>query len=275
MSALPTYDPDTRTLTWHRQADWVEAGREAVDAGGFRREQLAARFIGGTVEQAHKYARDGWLEGVQAPDTRTAAQIAERLAPFHRRRGVTRSVAGFRPDVAAYMAGRPDHMLKHGTRTANLPVVTLVVGCGARGSIGHDHIARRGTVISSIVSGLLASGRQVEIWADWTISGSGYSGRLTDRVLVKGARDVVDPARLAYILGSPLAHRVYRFGAGASRQAKEAGYPYRWDWPGYCRSHDPRPEAYVDGAVLVPKIAGPWYDRDTEALLNIVTAALT
>lgn len=108
-------------------------------------------------------------------------------------------VTGTDVDVGRYLTGIPECMIDY--PLIEVPrvgrVITVCASVSVSGSVSAATIVQRGQVLTALAMHLSRLGLNLELWADFSTSGG------TIRTLVKGANDVIDPARILYAYAHP------------------------------------------------------------------------
>jgi hypothetical protein len=151
-------------------------------------------------------ARLGWTEQLDsALDlAESAVETADKQHMMDSFNSPVWDVTGAMVDVGAYLAGTPECMVDYPLSTTSKVgrVITLCASVCYFGSIGSETINRRGRVIVALALALSRLGHNVELWAD--ISSESMSGDVLHmRVLVKGADDELDPAKVMFAYAHP------------------------------------------------------------------------
>ena len=145
-----------------------------------------------------------WQEGasmVRNGVARAAEMSKQRQAP-----AIENSVAGFLPDVPAYLAGVPDNMLAMAETgiVAVSPIISIGVP-NAQGGVDGKSIMNRGIAIVTLVDALESQGYRVEVHTALGCK-SPYSGDkvLCDAtVIIKQANEPWNPNSMAFGMGHP------------------------------------------------------------------------
>lgn len=121
-------------------------------------------------------------------------------------------VAGCEVDVARYLAGEPENMIDYEITSTPRSgrVIILCASVTYSGSISADTIKRRGQAITALAMALTRLGFACELWVDMSTKIKNYAART--RVLVKGANDEIDPARIMFAYSHPSMLRAIGFG---------------------------------------------------------------
>lgn len=108
-------------------------------------------------------------------------------------------VTGAEVDVAKFLTGEPECMIDYpAVPTPKMGrVITLCASVAASCSVTTEQYVFRGTVVTALALQLARMGLGIELWADMS------SGDYTAKTLIKGANDVLDPAKVMFAYGSP------------------------------------------------------------------------
>lgn len=214
---------------------------------------------GGPLSEIVKLGRYGWPDAM--PDALTAAENAVRtvekdheLTTFHQQWDVAGSVV----DIGAYLAGDPECMIEYplAPTVKTGRVITLCASMAISGSVDPEHITARGQVVTAFALALSKLGYSLELWMDFTTTS--FGGRRGDgkktataRVLVKGANDSLDPAKVQFAFAHPGLLRGLGFAwmhglPGRFRQALNVGH-------GYGIPKAPRQDL-PDGTIYLPDV---------------------
>lgn len=157
--------------------------------------------------------KNGWEMGLREamPISETALKTVEtetELPSFN----AEWLMSGSEVDVGRYLQGIPECMIEYEPTTISKVgrVITLCASVSASGSISAESMLRRGAAVVGLAMALEQCGHAMEIYAEMHATGRNDSDGTT-RVLVKGAHDQIDPARIAYALGHPGMLRRFAF----------------------------------------------------------------
>lgn len=207
------------TCTYDSLDEVAAAAAKRVDTpgnicGGHSR---AEDFNGHTsFKAALDLARTGWTKHLDKTLSLSESAVtsveseAEELS-FHAQWDVT----GCEVDVARYLNGEPENMIDY--PMTYMPkqgrIITLVASVAYSAAIDSQQIIQRGQIITAFALALSRLGISVELWVDWTLSGFGRNSvNARVRVLVKGANDTLDPARILFAYSHPAMLRQVLFG---------------------------------------------------------------
>lgn len=202
--------------------------------------------------EALKLAREGWQEHLDSAVevAESAVNLIEQDHEVDRFEPVW-DLSGSEVDIGRYVAGEPENMIDYPMRKVAKPgkVITLCASIAYSAAIGTDTIIRRGQVITAFALALSRLGHSVELWFDCTMGGNRMDGNT--RVMVKGANDVLDPARVlaAYAHPSTLRHLVF---------ASTHAWPYKFRKAcgigrDYGKPSKP-PETLPEGTIYLPEL---------------------
>ena len=131
-----------------------------------------------------------------------SAAVKMRAADGSRRAFVD-SVAGFAPNVPAYLRGLPLSMISKGTKTANNKVVDLVYNMAAASMVDKTEIAEAGAKILTAIQAAEKNGYRVNLYAGslgQNSDGSELSGAF---IKIKDSGTYITPSKIAFFLVNP------------------------------------------------------------------------
>lgn len=175
-------------------------------------------------DDAFRLARDGW----QSKQDEAINIAEEAIREIETEMDIDRwepvwDVTGGAVDIGQYLAGEPECMMEY--PVTPIPstgrVVTICTSVAASGSIDPEELISRGTMIAGLAMMLERMGYNTEIWADLSVEGFRTGHKLEERILVKSARDMIDPSRILYAIANPSMLRIIGFAA-------MHGLPYEW-----------------------------------------------
>ena len=194
--------------------------------------------------------RQGWREGadrlVAGVDAFAQAHPVPDLTPAY-----NYDVAGEMPDVAAFCAGEPEHMITPEDRGEDRPksVVRIVLQGGYPHYIKAHQVEAYGVALLSVIDALKESGRSVGI--EWSSVNSGDDDLMVIRDIgVARPGDPLDISALAAVL-HPTMNRRIRFALDELTPRMEKGFQDGYGIPE--RTYPPG--LRKDGHVYPP---GPW-----------------
>lgn len=162
-------------------------------------------WAGGSLAEVAELARTGWtdklaevLDIAEHAVTETVQQHEEfTFAPVF-------DVAGGDVDVARFLAGEPECMVDYPlTKTSKVGrVITLCASITVSGAYTPEELIRRGMIVTALAFAIERLGHSVELWADHSVTDDDGM-RETQRIRVKGANDMVDPARIVFAYAHP------------------------------------------------------------------------
>ena len=238
--------------TYDGIADWQEACFKHQKVAS---DNVSDSFAGGSWADVTEYLRHGWEEGIKAslPIAESALETIDRELP-HDSFESEWLLTGSEVDVGRYLQGVPECMIEYRPVKVSRVgrVVTLVVSVAISAAVSESSIIKRGAAIVGLAMALEEAQHACEIWLDWSNSpmGADQSSVMTIRTPVKLAHDSIDPAMLAYLLGHPTVLRRMMFAAGHELPASIRSHYGIGTY--YGMPHDPRPELYPDGAIILP-----------------------
>lgn len=219
------------TVTYHSLLDFAAAAEERIKYGRYkdrRHYERGSEWSGGDgVDTVMRLARDGWDKHLDA-SLEIMSSAVELVEKEHEelRPEMTFDVAGDYVDIGRYLAGEPECMIDYPLTPVANPgkVITLCASVCYSSALSADTIVKRGQIICAFALALSRLGHSIEMWADMS-SGSEVTGRV--RVLVKGADETLDPARILFAYAHPAFLRVLGFmvwDGSPYRQDQGAGY---------------------------------------------------
>jgi hypothetical protein len=234
-------DQDGRTHFWTHFLDW----REFLTAC-----QAPAEW-GNVEDLTHtlQLAKYGWPEGRKLFKT-----ITEKLNPMesplrNMKHATTNDVAGYQPDIQAFLSGAPDHMINYGDQTIEAaPIVQLQINIDAPGAVPGSYMANHAVAVASLVDALETQGYQCELrLANATFSNKGPNGSTLTMYTCefKKAGEPLDPDLTVFALGHPDVLRQLLFSI--YRSSKEVGRRFG---NGYGAPTMSIPEDYTDPGVI-------------------------
>ena len=151
---------------------------------------------------AMKLAREGWEKGRKEAEKKRAA-FAALLGNKVRRPVLAHAVAGFSPDVGAYLAGEPECMFTRETieTEAHGKIVRLVVNGALSASVSESTLLTRGAFVCALAEALECAGYSVEIevlsvWQDHAGSAKHFLS-----FPLKRSDEMLEVDRLAFVSG--------------------------------------------------------------------------
>jgi hypothetical protein len=165
-------------------------------------------WSGASMADALNMAHTGWEEKLAETlnISESAVELAEREHEVMRFTEVAYDVCGDSVDIGRYLAGEPECMMDWPLQPTSAVgrVITLCASVSASGSVDSSDLIERGQVIAALALALSHIGHSIELWVDASSEASDGSGKTTrQRILVKGANDTLDPARILYAFAHP------------------------------------------------------------------------
>lgn len=182
------------------------AERHFVNDTAYRGRGIRPSFTGvESLSELKTLAIDGWAE--EAAHAMSIAESAiETVAQDVSMPSFTAdwAVAGSEVDVARYLSGEPECMIEY--EPVATPrygrVIVLCSSISVSGSVSTETIKRRGHAVAALAFALANMGFSTELWVDMT--SKARNGDLdSTRVLVKGANDEIDAARIMFAFAHP------------------------------------------------------------------------
>lgn len=168
-------------------------------------------------------ALKGWPDGTD----RLAKGVRALPAPTATHHKRMHDVGGDFPDVARYLSGMPDSMIRRGRQTGVKPIVHLVVNVAVSANITAYQFLTMGTAMALVIDQLEASGRRVEL--DTALLHSMPAGPSLEGWKIKRADEHLDFGVLAFSLAHPASARRLSFAlrerTGRAYQTTGYGYP--------------------------------------------------
>jgi hypothetical protein len=210
-------DTNTCTATFDSLSElveWLESTPRADGAGKASEKTDYSNWDHGCgYSGALEYARGKvWKDGQDAMVKGTAHATAMRKPAQVPQLGY--DVAGFLPDVPAYLAGDPDHMLSvtdMADAQSSKPVVSIALS-GFSAGCSDQAMTNRGVAFMSLVDALEDDGYRCEVYFASSIdNGPGRAAHL--KTCIKKAADHWNPATAAFALAHPAMFRRFWFAA--------------------------------------------------------------
>jgi len=271
---------DTRRfLDWDQVVHMAEFGQDTMpgECRSSREDRSSGygsgsnHWAGGTFEQGMEMAKNGWPEGTKKMlDVRDDvwARISDRIIdpqPVY-------DVCGAVPDVAAFLGGEPECMLRvedeervgtHGN------VLEIVINIGALSDVEAEEINFRGAGIASIIDVL----EQLGYYCNVTLvsRATDYGGKCGIRydIYLKGSSEPFDVDKFAFAVISPAMLRRVIFSLRECENEEVRGEVGIKECGGYGRSS----EVSVEEGVLYFPLT---YDLNSnEQVFDFVVKTLT
>ena len=218
-------------FTYQSVAEFADAAEES----GESRSLSDDKWRGATWDETLILARNGWADELDS-----ALQLAESAIETADKEHMTDSfnqpvwdVTGAQVDVGAFLAGTPECMIDYPLSTTSKAgrVITLCASVIYSCALEPETVKKRGRLITALALALSRLGHNVELWAD--LSGKNGDGVIRHRVLVKGADDELDPARIMYAYAHPTMLRQLHFSVmeGRGFRASQMPMPPKRDLP--------------------------------------------
>jgi len=185
-------------------AKYIDATPREPDAGNVSEQtSRGSEWTDMSYTDAMKLAHNGgyWKEGAE----RMVAGVADAAAlrENFQQPVISNDVAGFAPDVPAYLAGVPDCMMamqEGDMSTAQLPVVTIGVGTYASG-VSSEAVFNRGVAILSLIDAVEAIGYRVQLDYVGDNCDGGNDNQII-RTTLKRSQDTWNPGSVAFALAN-------------------------------------------------------------------------
>lgn len=222
-----------------------------------------------SIEAALSLARNGWqeaeVEALNIVDSAIDAIDAETDVVAFR---PLFAMSGAEVDMGRYLSGEPECMVDYELITAPSAgrVITLCASVCVSAAVSNETIKKRGYGIAALAFALMRLGFAVELWADITISGSGFGGKALGqmRILVKGLNDELDPSKVMFGYAHPAMLRGLGLPVGHEFEPKLAqrlGIGRGYGRPAPCIEDLP------EGTIYLPEICS---NRDVPDAYNML-----
>ena len=198
-----------------------------------------------TYDNALDLLRTGWADGREQMGAMAAAYPPRSSAV----QAVDLDVAGYRPDIALYLAGEPACM-QTSIETRSSPFVSIAMNIVVSASTPPAWVMNYGIGLASMIHGFETSGYSVEAIATMS-TGNGSSVNRMD-LEIKQAGQRLDTDRLAFICGHPAMTRRLYFGW---LECKTAGHKYGAGYGSICESEHPDADITVPSIIQHPEVA--------------------
>jgi hypothetical protein len=191
----------------------------------------------------------GWDEDL-AETLAIAESAVDKVEREHEVQAFTPTwdVTGCEVDVARYLSGEPENMIDFPTTT--LPkqgrVITVCASISYSAAIEPDVIKRRGQTLCALALLLSRLGYAAELWVCMTTK----SGRKVaeTKVMVKGANDTLDPAKVMFAYAHPGSLRVLMFAIQDSHARKGFNFGFGRGTP------EPPIRDLPEGTIYLPEL---------------------
>lgn len=142
---------------------------------------------------------NGDTECAKKVEKATAEKI--RVLNTSTRRTITQDVAGYRPNVGAFLAGKPKSMWRKQTTHTPKPVVTIYYLNGMPGYVtADDAVITSAKLLASIIQIERTQGVKVNLYVCWGAYQSNSEDTATIAVKVKDSNQPFNITRLAYAM---------------------------------------------------------------------------
>lgn len=213
---LITTDNDVRefTRTYDSLAELADEAPKLCKGYQDEFQSMRSWRGGASPDQALELARMGWTAKVA--ETLTIAQQAVETIERDHEVPVflpTYDFSGVEVDVSRFLDDEPECMIDYPLTPIVKAgrIITLCASVVFSGIIDQKHIVKRGQAVAALAMALADCGYGFEIWADFSIEG--HSSFVRNRVLVKGAHDLLDPAKILFALAHPAMSRTLMFAS--------------------------------------------------------------
>ena len=187
-------------------AQWLDVTPRLSGAGHSSTNTHASYSwdLGVSYDETMKIAAKGgyWMEG--AAMVRNGVARAAEMSKQSQAPAIENSVAGFLPDVPAYLAGVPDNMMAMAETgiVAVSPIISIGVP-NASGGVGGESIMNRGIAIVTLVDALESQGYRVEVHTALGCKGFNDQTLCDATVIIKQANEPWNPNSMAFGMGHP------------------------------------------------------------------------
>lgn len=209
-----------------------------------------------TPGTAFAMARDGWDAHLDetldlARETVETVEAETELMAFTPQWDVT----GAMVDVGEYLAGVPECMIEipPAPTTKYGRVVTMCASASYSCGVNAERLIERGKVITALAIELSRLGISLELYADMSASAD---GQYRSRILVKGANDILDPAKILFAFAHPGLLRVLSLTA---MHGMSPGDRKRMHVGGGYGCPTPPKEDLPEGTIYLPEVKS-WGD---------------
>lgn len=213
--------------------------------------------------EAMQLAEFGWPEGLDRIKP-MVARFDSRIGRAMKSHQPEYDVVGECPDVGAFLAGEPEHMIRFEDKESDRRIVKIVFNATCSSAVSKDVIMRRGATACALVDALESSGIRAEIEVIFSVVGGSTIEHVT-KVMMKLADEPLNMDRMAFGLAHPSFLRRLLFRAIELEDAKAQraiGYGY-----GNCKDI---PES-GRGDIYFPSISGNYsWQTEDEAFAQAV-----
>lgn len=225
--------------------------------------------------EAANLARDGWHEGVKRIGD-LSRDLGEDIGEILPETSYYMDVSGFEPDVGAYLAGEPEHMIDYTTTPGAGRHIHIVVNLSAAARHSAETLMFRGLLAAGVVDAFEQMGHQVTLDAVMFTQQGGTYDRFTMVSHVKRAGEPLDLERTAFALAHPAMLRRLAFAIMESipdsnvRRGLDVGFSYgtpKDDPDEFMPGHE-KPDLYIGSANDVES-----YDEVLERIKNYLVEA--
>ena len=184
---------------------WGDGSRQRGSAGYFNSHT--------TFEEFHRDMQYGWKE-LGTHGEQIDLRILAKDEDYIQTQGLARDISGYRPDVAAFVAGDPENMFVTKDTMARGPVLSILAATTGTSDITNRSLKNRGTALAYWIDMIESAGIRVEfdIWGAIT-SGTGGTQYQRDGMechyfcQIKRAQDPMEYNRIATAISTSDIHR--------------------------------------------------------------------
>lgn len=217
---------------------FLKAAKDGVDRRGGAADRPDEGWGGGLwsgaedFDQAYNWAANGGWEPDGIVSLRNSFDdLVPKLRKFTDYAVEARpDTSGFQVDVAAYVAGEPEHMWEWvpDEQTVTRRALCLVIGHSISAGVSSRALFIRGQACVALVRALQLLGYELEIWSEESLSSWGGSPGVprhySTLVRLHGAGEPMDESAVEFAIGNPAWLRRLLFAAeeGESKQIRDA-----------------------------------------------------
>ncbi len=175
-----------------------------------------------SFEEALELARYGWPDGLKRV-AEISANIDRLIAQEIEGDEIIYSPAGYAPVVGAYLAGRPDSMLRLAEVEGARPVIKIAVNISASCDIDGKRIIAMGAAVASLIKAFEIAGYSTEVDLLQVVNGHNHNGKRTYCNIscnLKRAGHALELDRLIFAIAHPSTLRRLIFNIEEARELK-------------------------------------------------------
>jgi hypothetical protein len=221
MAIEDVQDGDLMSCTYYSLDEYADAAERR--STGYHASGYGDDWAGASFTDALALARSGWTEQLNAAldIAETAVEMCEREHEVMKFTEPVYDVCGDSVDIGRYLSGEPECMMDWPLQPTSAAgrVIVLCASMAYSAAVDAEVVQQRGQVIVALALALSRLGHNIELWSDQHCGNSVPD--IETRVLVKGADDTLDPARIMFAYAHPAMLRRLGFAVGE-------GHPGRW-----------------------------------------------